>query len=232
MAYQLAPKTVIRAGYGVFFAPQFALGSPVATVGYNQTTAYNASTDGNATPAGSLSNPFPGGILQPVGNSLGTSTGLGQSFSLVDPNAKIALRGAVLFRHSARASLWDRERSRLCRLAIETPYARRPHRSMRTLDPSLLSAANASALRASVPNPFYGLIATGSLSAASVPAAHLLLPYPAYGTISKLFTDNNKAKYDSLVLKASKSYKAASRCSPDSRGRATGTNRAAASAIP
>jgi hypothetical protein len=75
------------------------------------------------------------------------------------------------------------------------------------LDPSLLSAANATALRAGVPNPFYGLISTGSLSGTSVPAAQLLLPYPAYGTISKLFTDNNKARYDSLVLKASKNFK-------------------------
>ena len=50
---------MIRAGYGIFFAPQFALGSPVATVGYNQTTPYIASTDNNNTSAGSLSNPFP-----------------------------------------------------------------------------------------------------------------------------------------------------------------------------
>lgn len=207
VAYQLAPKTVIRAGYGVFFAPQFALGSPIATVGYNQTTAYNASTDSNATPAGSLSNPFPGGILQPVGNSLGTSTGIGQSFSLVDPNAKSPYVEQFSF---------DIQRELPFGIASEVGYvgSRSKHLTLgsgsineNALDPSLLSAANASALRASVPNPFYGLIATGSLSGASVPAAQLLLPYPAYGTISKLFTDNNKAKYDSLVLKASKSYK-------------------------
>src|SRR5260370_34156019 len=88
LAYSLNSKTVIRAGYGIFWAPQFALGSPIATVGYNQTTTYIASTDNNLTPANSLSNPFPSGILQPVGNSLGSSTGIGQKFSLVDPTAK------------------------------------------------------------------------------------------------------------------------------------------------
>ncbi len=88
VAYQLTPKTVLRAGYGIFWAPQFALGSPIATVGYNQTTPYIASTDNNVTPANSLSNPFPSGILQPVGRTLGASTGIGQSFSLVDPTAK------------------------------------------------------------------------------------------------------------------------------------------------
>jgi hypothetical protein len=207
LAYQLASKTVIRAGYGVFFAPQFALGSPIATVGYNQTTAYNASTDSNATPAGSLSNPFPGGILQPVGNSLGTSTGIGQSFSLVDPNAKSPYVEQFSF---------DIQRELPFGIASEVGYvgSRSKHLTLgaasineNALDPSLLSSSNATSLRAAVPNPFYGLIATGSLSGATVPAAQLLLPYPAYGTISKLFTDNNKARYDSLVLKASKTYK-------------------------
>ena len=87
-AYQLNSKTVLRAGYGIFFAPQFALGSPIATVGYNQTTTYIASTNNNQTPAGSLTNPYPSGILQPAGNSLGTLTGIGQSFTLVDPHAR------------------------------------------------------------------------------------------------------------------------------------------------
>lgn len=80
-AYQLDAKTVLRGGYGIFWAPQFALGAPIATVGYNQTTTYIASTNNNVTPANSLSNPFPTGILQPAGDTLGTSTGIGQSFS-------------------------------------------------------------------------------------------------------------------------------------------------------
>ena len=37
-AYKLESKTVVRGGYGIFWAPQFAIGSPIATVGYNQTT--------------------------------------------------------------------------------------------------------------------------------------------------------------------------------------------------
>ncbi len=206
LAYQMAPKTVLRAGYGVFFAPQFALGSPIATVGYNQTTAYNASTDSNATPAGSLSNPFPNGILQPVGNSLGTSTGLGQSFSFVDPNARSP--------YVQQFSL-DVQRELPFGIATEVAYvgSRSKHLTLgaasinqNALDPSLLSLGNA-ALTASVANPFFGLIGTGTLSGAKVTESQLLLPYSAYGTISKLFTDNNKARYDSFVLKASKGFK-------------------------
>jgi hypothetical protein len=57
-------------------------------VGYNQTTSPNASVDNNQTPALNLTNAFTSGILQPVGNTLGNLTGIGQSFSLVDPTAK------------------------------------------------------------------------------------------------------------------------------------------------
>jgi len=75
-AYSLNDKTVVRGGYAFFFAPQFAIGSPLATVGYNATTSYTAGTNGDLTSLGSLSNPFPARISQPVGKSLGTSTGL------------------------------------------------------------------------------------------------------------------------------------------------------------
>ena len=70
------------------WAPQFAIGSPIATVGYNQTTSPSASVDNNQTPALNLTNAFTPGILQPAGSSLGNLTGIGQSFSIVDPTAK------------------------------------------------------------------------------------------------------------------------------------------------
>jgi hypothetical protein len=204
VAYQLTKKTVVRAGYGIFFAPQFALGSPVATVGFNQTTPYIASTDNNATSAGSLSNPFPGGILQPVGSSLGVSTGIGQSFSLVDPNAKSP--------YVEQFSL-DIQREVSKGIVMEVGYvgSRSKHLTLgaasineNALDPSLLSMG--SALTQSVPNPFFGHGGAGVVGTANVTESQLLLPYPTYGTISKLFTDNNKAKYDSLIFKAQKSF--------------------------
>ncbi len=205
LAYQLTSKTVVRAGFGVFFAPQFALGSPYATVGYNQTTTYIASTDNNVTSAGSLSNPFPSGVLQPVGNTLGTSTGIGQSFSLFDPNARSPYVEQFSF---------DIQRELKGGIAMEVGYVGSRGRHLilgapsineNALNPSLLSLG--SALTQSVANPFYGHGGAGVVGTATVTEAQLLLPYPTYGTISKTSTDNNKSKYDSLVLKASKTYK-------------------------
>lgn len=202
LAYQVNSKTVVRAGYGIFWAPQFALGSPIATVGYNQTTSYIASTDNNLTPANSLSNPFPGGILQPAGNSLGTSSGIGQTVTLVDPHA----RSPYIQQYSL-----DIQRELPFGIATEIAYvgSKSSHLTLGTatfnsnaLNPLLLSMG--SALTQSVANPFYGNGGVGVVGTANVQASQLLLPYPTYNAINLLFSDNNKALYDSLVLKAQK----------------------------
>jgi hypothetical protein len=201
-AYQAAKKMVVRGGYGIYFAPQYAIGSPIATVGYNQSTAYIASTTNNQTPANSLSNPFPTGILQPVANTLGALTGIGQSFSLVDPNAKSP--------YVQQFSL-DVQRELPFGIGLEVGYvgSRSKHLSLgsasineNALNPALLSLG--SVLTQSVPNPFYGNGGSGVIGTATVQQSQLLLPYPTYSSITKLFTDNNKARYDSMVIKAQK----------------------------
>jgi len=204
LAYRLNSKTVLRGGYGIFWAPQFAIGSPIATVGYNQTTAYIASTDNNVTPAGSLSNPFPNGILQPIGNSLGASTGIGQNFSLVDPTAKSP--------YVQQYSL-DIQRELPWGIATEVGFvgSKSSHLvtgtasiNLNALNPALLSMGPA--LTQSVVNPFFGHGGTGQIGTAKVQASQLLLPYPTFGQINQLFDDSNKAKYYSLVLKAQKRF--------------------------
>jgi hypothetical protein len=204
VAYQLTPKTVLRAGYGIFWAPQFAIGSPIATVGFNQTTTYIASTDNNATPANTLTNPFPGGILQPVGSTLGTATGIGQAFSLVDPTAKSPYVQQYSF---------DIQREMPGGIATEIGFvgSKSSHLTTATgainlnaLDPSLLSMG--STLTQQVANPFFGHGGTGVIGTANVQRSQLLLPYPTYDAITQLFDDNNKAKYYSMVLKAQKSF--------------------------
>ncbi|MDQ1468726.1 MAG: hypothetical protein QOJ99_206, partial [Bryobacterales bacterium] len=203
-AYQFDSKTVVRAGYGIFFAPQFALGSPIATVGFNQTTTYVASTDNNQTSAGSLTNPYPNGILQPIGTSQGTATGIGNSFTLVDPHA----RSPYVQQYSV-----DIQRQLPFGIAAEIGYvgSKSSHLSLgssslngNALNPSLLSMG--SALTQSVPNPFFGHGGTGVIGTASVQRSQLLLPYPTYGTINYQFNDNNKALYHSFIAKAQKSY--------------------------
>ncbi|MDD1748527.1 MAG: TonB-dependent receptor, partial [Methanothrix sp.] len=73
VAYSLDGKTVLRGGFGYYMLGQWALGP---NTGYSRTTSTVTTIDG-VTPSASMTNPFPTGLLQPVGNSLGLATDLG-----------------------------------------------------------------------------------------------------------------------------------------------------------
>jgi hypothetical protein len=81
MAYNFLPKTVLRAGFGIFFrtATQDNL-----TSGFNQNTPYLRSLDGDRFPSAggltgpySLEDPWPQGVIRPAGASLGPLTNIG-----------------------------------------------------------------------------------------------------------------------------------------------------------
>jgi hypothetical protein len=205
-AYQIQSKTVLRGGYGLMWAPQQTPGSPIAPAGYAATSTYIATTNGFATPAASLSNPFPNGLLQPAGKSQGALTGVGQSVSLWAPAAG-----------SPRIHQFSLDVQRELRggIAVFAGYlgTRANHLTGSTagldvnqniLDPSLF--AQGAALNNSVPNPFYGKGGTGIIGNPTVQAYQLLLPYPTFGSVIFSSTDQNHSRYDSLVIKAEKHY--------------------------
>ena len=202
-AYQWDSKTTIRAGYGIFYAPQFSLGAPISPPGYTSETSYIATNDGYKTPASSLSNPFPTGLTAPLGNSLGASTAIGQSFSLVDPNAK-----------SPRIQQFslDIQRELPFGIAVEVGYVgsrsanlglNAPSRNINALDPSLLGTPG---LTGSVANPYYNHGGTGIIGGPTVGQYQLLLPYSAYGAINVSYSSYNHAQYDSAIFKAQKRF--------------------------
>ena len=80
---KLSGKTVIRGGFGLFYntAGTFGIQQP----GFSQTTQLVASLDNFLTPTATFANPFPTGILKPVGNSQGLNTFLGQAARYVSP---------------------------------------------------------------------------------------------------------------------------------------------------
>ena len=202
IAWNALPKTTIRGGYGLLWAPYtFTLLSPL---GYTYSTPYVASTDGNITPANSLSNPFPSGIQTPVGNGAGLSAGLGgQAFSFLDPNA-----------HSTRIHQYslDIQRELPAGFVLIAGYTgsvthnliqNTPDININQLPDSYLSLG--SQLNSKVPNPFYGTPAgVLNLASATITQAQLLLPYPQFGAISKQSSDRNRARYNSVYFKVQK----------------------------
>jgi trimeric autotransporter adhesin len=200
-AYQVDSKTVVRGGYGIFWAPQFSLGSPLATPGYSTTTSYIATTNGNATPAGVLSNPFPNGLTVPAGNAAGPATGIGQSISLFYPGAKSPRVQQYSF---------DVQRDLPGGIAFEVAYvgSHATHLAatinQNVLNPSLFSLG--SQLNQSVPNPYYGHGGTGIIGTQNVQQYQLRLPFSTFGPVSYSNTDVGKSVYNSMVVKGQKRF--------------------------
>ena len=203
VAYQLNTKTILRGGYGIFWAPQIALGAPINTLGYAATTTYTGSVNSAGQPVSTLANPFPGGLIQPTGNSLGTASGLGQSFSLVDPNAKSTMVQQYSF---------DIQRELPMGIALEVGYVGSHTTDLtlgsgainiNALNPSYFSQG-AAALNTPVSNPYHGLVSSGTLSGSTVPAYQLLLPFSTYQNINLIYNSKDHASYNSMIIKAQK----------------------------
>ena len=91
-AYQFAPSTVVRGGYGIYYGQSRSGVTgvvPYGSAGFNQSTNVITINPGHPTPVGNLNNPFPNGLIQPAGNSLGllNDVGFGANGPLRTPGA-------------------------------------------------------------------------------------------------------------------------------------------------
>jgi hypothetical protein len=93
----LRGKTVIRGGFAMFVQPisvtqlditgKYSTNPILQQYGFSQTTQVIQPSNFLA-PAATLSNPFPTGIKQPAGSSLGLGTFAGQTIQFIDPQTK------------------------------------------------------------------------------------------------------------------------------------------------
>ncbi len=204
-AYQLTDKTVIRGGYGILYAP--IRYDPIAALapGYTQYTSYVASNDGDQTPANTLDNPFPSGLLKPTGNAAGLLTGVGSPVTSFDQQF-----------HAPRVQQFsvDIEREIPGHIALQAGYigSRSTNLSpapngggavnVNQLNPSNFSQGVA-ALGASVANPYFGNGGTGVIGSSTVSQSQLLRPFPQFSSVN-LFVSSSHAAYNALLIKAEK----------------------------
>ena len=176
LAYRLNEKTVLRAGAGLFHAP--ALDSlSFSSPGFSNVTSSLAAQPNGVTPLFNLSNPFPQGIIQPTGSTLGLATMLGQNIS------GYARHDSVSYTEQWSA---DVQRELPGNLVITVGYA--ANRALRLYVPINYNQLPDSALAlgtnllAPARNPFNGVITdpTSPLHLPTVQAGQLLRPYPQF----------------------------------------------------
>lgn len=206
VSWGLTPKTVIRGGYGVSWAFGFELGGNTT---FTQNTNFQASTAGDGVTPTNLfntGNPYPNGLLQPAGASLGllSSAGDGQSFD--QRNRKIA--------RIQQYSLGV-QRELPSQIVLDVSYVGTYSSNLRVgtnLDflPDNINAqcqANPTACSQSVSNPFFGILpAASTLGSRGKIASFLLMePFPQFNGV--VFSNTEPvgfSNYNSLQVKANK----------------------------
>jgi len=217
--YSVDNNTVIRAGYGLYWAPW---NYPSYTGffgqnGFSRTTSIIQSPPESSVPSTVLDNPFPGGVLAPVGSSLGLLTNVGGRVDFIDQ----AKGSPHVHQYSA-----DIQRELPGHMAVTIGYIGATGRdigyggigdaaiNINQIDPAVarqsFPAANggwdAAKLRELVPNPFFGIAAAGELASAQLVArGQLLRPFPEFGDIfAHQTTAGSKRQYNAVSFELDK----------------------------
>ena len=202
-AWHVTPKTVIRAGGGIFYGSLWGIGSNPNNYGISGFTAATTmvpSLDG-VTPANTLSNPYPNGLTVVNTGTLGTGTLLGQSVSYYDRNTVTGY--AQQFNADVQRELpggWLLDLGFVGLHGLKFPA----NRTLNQLPDFALFLGDA--LRAQVANPFYPRIGVGTLAATTVARAQLLVPYPQFTGVTAVGASWASSRYDALQVKLEKRY--------------------------
>ena len=201
IAYRLNEKTVIRTGYGISHEITDGAGGNSVLAA---STPWVPSVDNSTTPTAVLSNPFPGGIIQPPQrNPNFNNLLLGQSVTAPVP-------GQQDFAYSQQWN-FTIQRQFGQTIALEVAYAGNKGTHLGTTVLNQLSdqyLSLGSKLAQQVTNPFFGLVPStaGTLAQPTVQYGQLLRPFPQYTGVTQSLNGNRDSIYHSMQTKLTKRF--------------------------
>ena len=194
IAWQVSQNLVIRGGFGIIYLPTF---DAPGTSGFSASTGYVSSTNEGQTPASSLSNPYPGGIIRPSGNSLGLTTQLGQGLGPVDYEHK-----PPRLYFGAIGMEYQLPMQTVLQLSYVANTSRRwqVSKGINAL-PAQYFSQGATVLNAKVANPMAGLIpGNANLNGSTITYQNLLVPYPEFGSITEYNRPLGRTSYNAMQM--------------------------------
>lgn len=206
LAYQLRPSTVIRAGYGIFYAMAPYGANHYGSAPFNASTPWLSSLDG-VTPHDLLNNPFPGGVIQPEGSRGGLTAANGLGMGAPVPIDTMTTPYNQQWNFTIGRQFGNN-------MALEVAYAgnRGVHLPIRNgwqmnqLRPEQIRPD--AGLLELVDNPLFGVVPVGPLSTQRVQRGRLLTPFPQYPSVNYAAPSWGNSNYHSLQAKLEKRFSA------------------------
>jgi len=184
LAFQINAKTVLRTGYGIYFDTLGVDRFIPIQIGFSQTTPMRPSLDNGVTYIATLANPFPSGLLAPLGAQGGLATNLGQAIEFYDAKLKppysqrwsFGIQRSLPGQYVLDVSYVG---NRGTNIGVARQFNATPAQYLSTLP--VRDQKTIDFLTARFPNPFFGL---APVYTAQISRADLVRPYPHFGDIS------------------------------------------------
>ena len=203
IAYAVRPRTVIRIGYGQYYAIQ---NQHDTRTGFTQSTGYINSLDGGLTPTNSFGTgtPYPNGVLSPTGASLGLLTNIGNGVGYDWRTRRIphSQQWIIGFQQQLPGRV-------LLDVAYSGNYTNRMTMSEQW---DVISNAQQAACQANnnlcnqlVPNPFFGVLPKNTTlgSSSKIQAWQLMRgPFPEFNGVTEFTNPGASSRWDALLVKA------------------------------
>ncbi len=210
LAWLVHPRTVLRAGYGIYFESLGTDRNDVFQQGFSARTGLVPSLDNGVTFRATTSNPFPDGILEPAGAAAGLETFLGRSPSFFWPGRSTGYMQRWSFnvqqefphRILLEAGYMG---NRGTALGLDRNFDALPGRYLSTSP--VRDQATIDYLSQQVPSPFADLpqFAGSNLAGRNVSRSQLLAPFPHFTGVSTTLGEGF-AWYHSLQVRAEKRF--------------------------